>query len=296
MPVIISRSISAFEKLKKAELISTVNQEYPNASGVLKVAIVNLMPTKIDTEYQLLSLLGDTSYDVAVTLVRMESHDSKNVEGEYLTRNYQTIEQINDQRFDGLIVTGAPVEKLDFESVDYWDELIRIFKWADSHVNSTLYLCWAAQAGLWHKYGVPKYLLDKKKFGVFRHSLVNSQYDIVKGFEKVFFAPHSRYTEILKEDVSKVNDLEIVAESPDAGLHMLVSKDGRQIFITGHPEYAPETLKNEYERDLAKGLTISIPQNYFKEDNAKNSIAIDWNGHAKLLHSNWLDILEKLKT
>lgn len=255
----------------------------------MRVAILNLMPTKIATETQLLRLLGNSSLQVDVTLLHTVTHESKNTDAEHLLNHYDTFDDIRKEKFDGLIITGAPVEQMDFEEVDYWPELCDIMDWAEENVYSTFYICWGAQAGLYHRYGVPKYSLPAKMFGVFEHRTLHPTEKLLRGFDDVFLAPHSRHTEIRRDDVEKVSELQILAESDDAGIYIVGSKNGRHIFITGHSEYDPLTLKSEYDRDVNKGLPINIPCNYFPKDDPSKPPQVLWRGHANLLYANWLN-------
>jgi homoserine O-succinyltransferase len=247
------------------------------------------MPTKIATETQLLRLLGNTPLQVEVVLLRTASHEAKNTDADHLLNHYLTFDEISDQRFDGLVITGAPVELLEFEEVDYWHELTRILDWAQSNVQSTLHLCWGAQAGLYHRYGIPKYRLSRKMFGVFEHRSLHPEQPLLRGFDETFHAPHSRHTEIRIEDLMKVNDIRILARSNAAGIHIVGSKDNRNIYVTGHPEYDPLTLLSEYSRDLAKGLNIHLPENYFVNDDPQQAVHVRWRSHAHLLFANWLN-------
>ena len=232
----------------------------------LRVAILNLMPTKIATETQLLRLLGNSPLQVEITLVHTATHDSKNTDAEHLLNHYVTFDALRNEKFDGFIITGAPVEQMPFKEVDYWDELTHIMDWAETSVESTLYICWGAQAGLFHRYGVPKYDLPRKMFGVFEHRTLSSTESLLRGFDDIFFAPHSRHTEIRRADIEKVGDMQILAESDQAGIYIVATKDGRHIFVTGHSEYDPLTLKSEYDRDVKKGLPIHVPVNYYPND------------------------------
>ncbi|MGE5583524.1 MAG: homoserine O-acetyltransferase MetA [Bacillota bacterium] len=255
----------------------------------LRIAILNLMPTKITTETQLLRLLGNTALQVEVVLLQPGTHQSKNTPEEHLKTFYQIFEQVSDEKFDGMIITGAPVEQLDFEEVHYWEELNKVMDWSAHHVFSTLHICWAAQAGLYHHYRIPKYPLPVKMFGVFEHT-VNQKYSpLLRGFDDLFMAPHSRHTEVRREDIKKVSELEILAESKEAGVYIVASKDGRQVFVTGHPEYDPQTLKWEYDRDIAKGMPIAIPRNYYPGDDPAGEPLVRWRSHANLLFANWLN-------
>ncbi len=255
----------------------------------LRLAILNLMPTKIQTETQLLRLLSNTPLQVEVTLLHMNSHRSKNTPQEHLLKHYRTLRQVRRSKFDGLIITGAPVEHLEFEEVDYWTELQEVMDWAETNVYSTFYICWAAQAGLYHRYGIPKYPLPRKMFGVFEHWVLDPHHPLLRGFDDRFLAPHSRHTEIRRQDVERVPDLQILAESDEAGLYLVASRDGRRIYVTGHSEYDPLTLKSEYDRDRSKGLPIHVPINYYPDDDPSRPPIVRWRGHAHLLFSNWLN-------
>ena len=255
----------------------------------LRVAILNLMPTKIETETQLLRLLGNSALQVEITLLQTGTYQPKNTTADHLVAHYQTFEQVRNQKFDGLVITGAPVEQMAFEEVEYWDELRTIMDWAESNVFSTLYICWGAQAGLYHRYGVPKYPLPKKMFGVFEHNVLVRNERLLRGFDDRFYAPHSRHTEIRRADVEKVPEVQILSESEEAGLYMAATHDGRHIFITGHSEYDPLTLKGEYDRDVNRGLPIHVPRNYYPGDEPTNPPLVRWRSHASLLFSNWLN-------
>ncbi|HEX2993321.1 MAG TPA: homoserine O-succinyltransferase [Anaerolineales bacterium] len=255
----------------------------------LRVAILNLMPTKIATETQLLRLLSNSALQVEVTLLHTATHESKNVDPEHLLNHYLTFEDVRSEKFDGLIITGAPVEQLPFEDVEYWEELKGIMDWSETNVESTLHICWGAQAGLYHRYGIPKYDLPHKMFGVFEHRTLLRTESLLRGFDDLFFAPHSRHTEIRRADVEKVNDLNILAESDEAGLYLLGTKDGRHLYATGHSEYDPLTLKSEYDRDVNKGLPIHVPINYYPNDDPTQTPTVRWRGHSHLLFANWLN-------
>jgi homoserine O-succinyltransferase/O-acetyltransferase len=290
MPIKIPDQLPAKQTLK-AENIFVMDEDRALHQDIrpLKIVILNLMPTKITTETQLLRLLGNSSLQVEITLLRTHSHQSKNTPEEHLLTFYQTFDQIQDQNFDALIITGAPVEHLPFEQVDYWPELETIMDWGLSHVFSLLYICWGAQAALYHQFGIPKYPLPAKQFGVFAHAVTENKVKLLRGFDDVFFAPHSRHTEIRHEDIEKVSELKILAESPEAGVYIVASQDGRQVFITGHSEYDPLTLKKEYDRDVAAGLPIAIPINYYPKDDPTQTPVVRWRGHAHLLFSNWIN-------
>jgi len=255
----------------------------------LRIAILNLMPTKIATETQLLRLLGNSPLQVDITLLHPRSHESKNTSSEHLLTFYQTFDQIKHEKFDGLVITGAPVEQLPFEEVDYWKELQEIMDWSYEHVFSTFYICWGAQAGLYHFYGVPKYPLPQKMFGVFPHRILIQNEKLLRGFDDIFYAPHSRHTEIRQSDIEKVPALKLLSTSDEAGVYIVASRDNRQIFVTGHSEYDPLTLKSEYDRDVQKGLPIQIPKNYYPNDDPTQTPIVRWRGHANLLYVNWLN-------
>lgn len=290
MPVIIPDTLPAKEVLTGEHIfVMGENRAIHQDIRALKIAILNLMPTKITTETQLLRLIGNSPLQVEITLLRTATHESKHTPEEHLLAFYQTFADIQDQRFDGLIITGAPVENLPFEAVDYWKELTAIMDWSRGHVFSTLYICWGAQAGLYHFYGIPKYPLPAKMFGVFPHSATRKNVPLLRGFDDVFYAPHSRHTEIRREDIERVEDIEILVESPEAGIYLVSSKDGREIYVTGHSEYDPLTLKAEYDRDVHLGLPIQIPQNYYPDDDPTRTPRVLWRGHSNLLFVNWLN-------
>jgi homoserine O-succinyltransferase len=255
----------------------------------LRVAILNLMPTKIVTETQLLRLLGNSPLQVEVELVHMESHDSRHTPPEHLVHHYSTFRDVVGQKFDGLIVTGAPVEQMQFEDVDYWPELVELMNWARTNVYSSLFICWGAQAALHHYHGVPKYPLPEKMFGVFPHTLSVRHERLARGFDDVFYAPHSRHTEVRRADILAVPDLVLLSESEEAGVYVVLSADRRNVFVTGHSEYDPLTLQSEYVRDVTKGLPIAVPRNYFPGDDPAREPVVRWRGHANLLFSNWLN-------
>jgi homoserine O-succinyltransferase/O-acetyltransferase len=255
----------------------------------LKIVILNLMPVKITTETHILRLLSNTPLQVEVTLLHTTAHVSRNTPSDHLKTFYKTFRQIKNHKFDGMIITGAPIEHLDFEEVDYWDELKDIMDWVKHNVTSTMFICWGAQAGLYHYYGIPKYPLPKKMFGIFSHQVMNPKIPLVRGFDEEFLAPHSRHTEIRRSDVEKIGDLQLVSESPGAGVYIVMTHEGRQIFVTGHSEYDPNTLKDEYERDVKKGLPIDLPVNYFPENDPSKPPMVMWKSHANLLYYNWLN-------
>ena len=289
MPVIIPAALPATETLTN-EQIFVMHEQRAQAQDIrpLKLAIVNLMPTKIVTETQLLRLISNTALQAEVDLIRMASHVSKNVSAEHLATFYKDFEEIKNNQYDGMIVTGAPVEQLSFQEVNYWDELKLIFDFADKNVFSTLFICWGAQAALYHYYGIPKYPLPEKRFGVFEHEVMIKR-PIVRGFDDVFYAPHSRHTEFRAGDIAKVDELEIIAQSSEAGVYLVASKDGRRVFVSGHCEYDPLTLDVEYRRDVSQGKPISVPKNYYPNDDPSCTPVVRWRGHGNLLFSNWLN-------
>lgn len=255
----------------------------------LKIAILNLMPVKITTETHLLRMLSNSPLQVEITLLYTATHIPKNTPIEHLKAFYKCFDDVKDSRFDGLIITGAPIEHLNFEDVFYWDELSEIMKWSDTNVTSTLFICWGAQAGLYYFYGVPKYQLDKKIFGVFEHNVLDKQVPLVRGFDDVFMAPHSRNTENRAEDIMKVKELLLLSVSDEAGVYIVMSHDGKRIFVTGHSEYEPLTLNDEYVRDMDKGIDIQIPRNYYPGNDPKNTPVNRWKSHGSLLYTNWLN-------
>lgn len=255
----------------------------------IEILILNLMPLKEDTELQLLRSLSNTPLQVDVTFMAVESHEAKNTSKSHLNKFYQSFSEIRDQRYDGMIITGAPVELLEFEDVDYWDELVSILEWTEHHVTSTLFLCWAAQAALYHFYGLKKKKLDHKMFGLFWHKVMNRKIPLVRGFDDEFLAPHSRHTEVPIEDIHACRELIVLAESDEAGLFLAMAEDGRKIFVMGHPEYDRVTLDSEYHRDLDKNLPIQMPVNYYKGDDPAVKPLLMWRAHANNLYTNWLN-------
>lgn len=290
MPIKIPGSLPA-KKILNSENIFVMTEKRAITQDIrpLKIALVNLMPTKITTETQLLRLLGNSPLQVEFDFINTATHNSKNTPSAHLSSFYKDFEMIKEQKYDGMIITGAPVEKMEFEEVDYWDELKKIMEWSNTNVTSTLHICWAAQAGLYYHFGVPKISLDKKLFGVFEHKTVRKKAMLVRGFDDVFYAPHSRYTTVSKEDIQKVGDLQIMAESDEAGIYIVTSRDKKKIFVTGHSEYDRLTLHEEYMRDLDKGADIDIPKNYYPGNNPKNTPIMRWRAHANLLFTNWLN-------
>lgn len=290
MPIKIADKLPATKQLTNENIfVMTEKRAARQDIRPLKIAIINLMPEKIKTETQLLRLLSNSPLQVEVDLIQMSSHISKNTSEEHLSAFYKEFSDIRNNKFDGMIITGAPVENIDFEQVDYWDELSEIMEWSKTHVTSTLHICWAAQAGLYYHYGIPKYPLSEKCSGVFRHRVRRSTAKLVRGFDNLFYAPHSRHTEVRAEDIRKVPGLEILADSQEAGVYIVTTKKGRQIFVMGHSEYDADTLKNEYFRDLEKGLNPVIPANYFTKNDPSKKPVVRWRSHAHLLFANWLN-------
>ena len=290
MPLNLPNNLPAIELLKQ-ESIFVIDNERASSQDIrpLKIAVVNLMPIKITTETDLIRLLSNTPLQIELDFIKLKSHTSKNTPIEHLQMFYKDFDAIKDTKYDGMIITGAPVEKFEFEDVTYWNEITTIFDWARHHVTSTLYICWAAQAGLYHFYGVPKYELDAKMFGVFKHTVSDKTNPIFRGFDDEFFVPHSRHTEVRREDIEKVSEIKIISESGDAGVYMVMARGGREFFITGHSEYAPNTLDDEYKRDVNKGLDIHVPDNYYRNDDPTQGPIVRWRSHANLLFTNWLN-------
>ena len=290
MPIKISNELPAYRTLNEENIfVMTETRATSQDIRPLRIAIVNLMPTKIDTETQLLRLLGNTALQVETELITMASHVSRNTSAEHLSSFYKTFDEIRHQNFDGMIITGAPVEHLPFEEVEYWKELCEVMEWSKTHVHSTFHICWGAQAGLYYHFGIPKRPLEKKLFGVFPHRVERKNYILLRGFDDVFMVPHSRHTTVDREEVEKHPELKIMASSEEAGLYILSTENGRQVFITGHSEYDPWTLDREYRRDLAAGLPIEMPKNYFPGDDDTQPPLVSWRSHANLLYANWLN-------
>lgn len=292
MPLNLPDRLPAIELLKK-ENIFVIDNSRACAQDIrpLRIAVLNLMPLKITTETDLVRLLSNSPLQIEVCFMKIKSHTPKNTPIEHMKAFYRDFCDMKDERFDGMIVTGAPVELMEFEEVSYWEEIKEIFDWTRSHVTSTFYICWAAQAGLYHHYGIPKHKLDKKMFGVFRHHVCNGfeTLPIFRGFDDEFFIPHSRHTEIRREDIEQHNELDIVSESEESGVHIVMARGGREFFVTGHSEYSPFTLDAEYRRDVVKGLPIEIPVGYYRDDNPDKGPLVKWRGTANLLFSNWLN-------
>ena len=290
MPINIPDNLPAAAVLKK-ENIFVMDQTRAIHQDIRpqRIVILNIMPVKHTTETHLLRLLSNTPLQIEIDLIHPKNHTSKNTPIEHLETFYKTFDQVREHRYDGLIITGAPLGFINFEDIHYWDELKEIMDWAETNVTSTLYLCWGAQAALYHFYGIEKKLLEKKLFGVFKHRVLDRKIPLVRGFDDLFPAPHSRHMHIDREDVEQVRELQIIAESDVAGIYILGTRDGKKIFVTGHSEYDPNTLKDEYERDLAKGLDIQMPVNYFQDDDPLKPPMVQWRSHAVLLYTNWLN-------
>lgn len=290
MPIKIADSLPARAVLESENIfVMTERRALSQDIRPLKIAILNLMPLKIVTETQILRCLSNTPLQIEIDLVQTRTYHSKNTPEDHLLTFYKTFQDIRDKKYDGFIITGAPVELMNFEEVEYWDELCEIMTWTRAHVHSTLHICWGAQAGLYYHYGIPKYSLPKKLFGVFPHKAVRPQSPLFRGFDDVFYVPHSRYTENRLEDIQARPELELLAVSEQAGVFAVKSADNRRFFITGHPEYDPDTLANEYFRDVNKGLEINIPDNYFPKNDPKNPPQVRWRSAAQLFYTNWLN-------
>jgi homoserine O-succinyltransferase/O-acetyltransferase len=297
MPLNIPDKLPAIEVLLK-ENIFVMDESRASKQDIrpLRIAVLNLMPVKITTEIDLIRLLSNSPLQVELDFVKLSSHTSKNTSKEHMQAFYKDFNLILNHKYDGLIITGAPVEQMPFEEVIYWKELTEIFAWAKSNVTSSIFICWGAQAALYHYYGIPKYPLDKKMFGVFKHTKSDSLNPIMRGFDDVFYVPHSRHTEIRREDILKVPELTILSESEESGVYLVTSVNGREFFITGHSEYSPDTLDKEYKRDLAKKLPIEMPKNYYLDDNPENSPIVRWRSQANMLFVNWLNYFVYQKT
>ena len=290
MPIKIKSNLPAREILENENIfVMDETRALHQDIRPIEIGILNLMPLKEDNELQTLRSLSNTPLQVNVTFLTVSSHESAHTSQKHLEQFYVTLDDIRDRNLDGLIITGAPVEQMDFEEVTYWEEITEIFDWARTHVTSTLYICWAAQAGLYHHYGVPKYPLDQKMFGIFEHRVLEPFHSIFRGFDDCFYVPHSRHTEVRREDILKVPELTLLSESKDAGVYMAMARGGREFFVTGHSEYSPYTLDTEYRRDLGKGLPIEIPRNYYVDDDPDKGPLVRWRAHANLLFSNWLN-------
>ncbi len=290
MPITIPNDLPARATLEGENIfVMDVNRACKQDIRPLKIVILNLMPKKIETETQLLRLLSNTPLQVTVELMQTATHVSTHTESTHLFQFYKVFDELRDEKFDGMIITGAPVEHMEFEEVDYWDELCEIMEWSKTHVYSTLHICWGAQAGLYYHYGIPKYPLQKKMFGIFPHKVEQPKHQLLRGFDEVFFVPHSRHTTCREEDIRACENLTVLTRSAISGVHIVADKEGHQFFVTGHSEYDRDTLANEYRRDLQKGLDIEVPYHYFPGDNPQNTPVFTWRSHANLLFSNWLN-------
>lgn len=290
MPIKIAEKLPAKDILLK-ENIFTMNEFRAEHQDIrpLKIAILNLMPKKLETETQLLRLLSNSPLQVELELIQTATHNTKNTSKEHLLTFYKTFDDIKSKKFDGMVITGAPVETLDFEDVDYWGELCEIMEWSKTNVCSTFHICWGAQAGLYYHYGINKTPLQEKMFGIFNHNVIEPTHELVRGFDETYFAPHSRHTKSIDSEILECKELQVLSVSKQAGINIVVSKDNRQIFVTSHSEYDRDTLANEYFRDIDKKLDIKMPQNYFLNDNPKETPPFIWRGHAHLLFANWLN-------
>lgn len=290
MPLNLPDRLPAIELLKE-ENIFVIDNSRATQQDIrpLRIVILNLMPLKITTETDLIRLLSNTPLQVEISFMKIKSHTSRNTPVEHMQAFYTDFDKIRGEKYDGMIITGAPVEQLDFEEVTYWHELTAIFDWARTHVTSSLYICWAAYAGLYHHYHIPKYALSKKMFGIFRHTPLDPLHPIFRGFDDHFYVPHSRHTEVRKEDILRVPELTLLSESDEAGVYMVMARGGRDFFVTGHSEYSPLTLDMEYRRDLKKGLGVDIPCNYYVDNDPGKGVSVRWRAHANLLFSNWLN-------
>lgn len=290
MPIKIPNDLPAAKTLADENIfVMTEHRATTQDIRPLKILLLNLMPTKIDTETQLSRLLGNTPLQIELELIHTKSHESKHTPEEHMLSFYKTFDEVKHNNYDGMIITGAPIEHLPFEEVEYWSELVDIMEWSKTHVHSTFHICWGAQAALYYHYGIQKYPLSEKLFGVFPHKLNRRHSILFRGSDDVFYVPHSRHTTILKEDIEKISDLKIIASSEEAGVYALSTDGGRQIFITGHSEYDPRTLEKEYLRDKHAGLPISVPKNYYPNNDDTQEPFVTWRAHANLLYSNWLN-------
>ena len=290
MPLTLPDRLPAIELLKQ-ENIFVMDTTRASSQDIrpLHIAVLNLMPLKITTETDLVRLLSNSPLQIELSFMKVKSHTSKNTPVEHMQAFYTDFEEMRHQKYDGFIITGAPVEHMEFEEVSYWEEITEIFEWARHNVTSTLYICWAAQAGLYHHYGIPKYPLDKKMFGIFKHRVNNPELPIFRGFDDEFSIPHSRHTEVRRADIELNPELDILAESEESGVSVVMARGGREIFLTGHSEYSPLTLDTEYRRDLGKGLPIEMPQHYYRNDDPSQPPLVTWRSHANLLFNNWLN-------
>lgn len=290
MPLRLPDRLPAIDILKR-ENIFVMDNSRAHSQDIrpLRIVILNLMPLKITTETDLIRLLSNTPLQLDINFMKLKSHTPKNTPIEHMMMFYRDFESMRNEKFDGMIITGAPVETMDYEQVTYWDEIVEIFNWARTHVTSTLYICWAAQAGLYHYYGVPKYSLEKKMFGIFEQHTLQPQMPIFRGFDDTFMMPHSRHTEIRKEDVLAHSELQLIAESEESGISIVMARGGREFFITGHLEYSPNTLDNEYKRDFGVRSDVEKPRNYYRNDDPSLPPMVTWRAHANLFYSNWIN-------
>ena len=290
MPINIPNGLPA-KQILESEKIFALEEDVARKQDIrpLRIVILNLMPKKIETETQILRLISKSPLQVDIDFMMVSNHVSKNTSADHLLKFYDDFSTLKKNRYDCLIITGAPVEHLEFEEVDYWDELCEIMEWSKTHVYSTLHICWGAQAGLYYHYGVKKVLLDKKLSGVYRHHVMNKREPLVRGFDDFFMAPHSRYTEACREDILSNPNLKVLADSKEAGIYIVMEKEGKQIFVMGHPEYDRVTLDGEYKRDIEKGLDIELPVNYYPDDDCNRRPVLSWRSHANNLYTNWLN-------
>ena len=297
MPLNIPDKLPAIEFLQKENIfVMDTSRASHQDIRPLKIAVLNLMPIKITTEIDLVRLLSNSPLQIELDFISLSSHVSKNTPKEHMLAFYKDFNLIIYNKYDGLIITGAPVEQMPFEEVAYWNELTEILNWAKSNVTSSIFICWGAQAALYHYYGIPKYPLEKKMFGVFKHTKTDATNPILRGFDDIFYVPHSRYTEIKREDILKVPELTILSESDESGVYMVASRNGREFFLTGHSEYSPETLDIEFKRDLARNLPIEMPKNYYLDDKPENPPVVRWRSQANMLFVNWLNYYVYQKT
>ena len=297
MPLRLPHQLPAISILKRENIfVMDENRAHKQDIRPLRIVILNLMPLKITTETDLIRLLSNTPLQIDIRFMKLKSHTPKNTPIEHMMMFYKDFDELAKENYDGMIVTGAPVETMEFEDVEYWNEIVKIFDWARNHVQSTLYICWAAQAGLYHLYGIPKYHLDRKMFGIFPTRPLRPKLPIFRGFDNEFYMPQSRHTEVRRSDIEKVKDLTIIAESPESGVSMVMVRGGREFFITGHLEYAPETLDKEYKRDVGKRSDVGLPLHYYVEDDPKKGVHVFWRAHANLLFQNWINYYVYQKT
>ena len=297
MPLRLPHQLPAISILKRENIfVMDENRAHKQDIRPLRIVILNLMPLKITTETDLIRLLSNTPLQIDIRFMKLKSHTPKNTPIEHMRMFYKDFDELAKENYDGMIVTGAPVETMEFEDVEYWNEIVKIFDWARNHVQSTLYICWAAQAGLYHLYGIPKYHLDRKMFGIFPTRPLRPKLPIFRGFDDEFYMPQSRHTEVRRSDIEKVKDLTIIAESPESGVSIVMARSGREFFITGHLEYAPETLDKEYKRDVGKRSDVGLPLHYYVEDDPKKGVHVFWRAHANLLFQNWINYYVYQKT